>query len=134
MAKSIIPVKNPKSKWVQIDPNLDNGRLRMAVVWREARRHVGEDDLLQLRFGEEERHHRFLFHHTIAPLVRRRPPPRARIATPTCCDEPSLLVAPLVGRVVLLYCSRRNNGGRWRGGGHDPAMSGPLHPRWSRGA
>ena len=89
------------------------------VVWSEARRQVGEDDLLLLEFGDEEQHHRFLFRYMIASLVHRLPPSWARITASTCHDKPSSLpIEPLVGRVVLHYYNRRNNGGRWRGGGH----------------
>ena len=84
------------------NPNLHDGRLCVAVTWREARRYIQKPDLivLVLRFGDDERHHRFVFR-LGAPLVRRRHPPPARIAGPIGRDESSFPGAPLVGGVVL---------------------------------
>ena len=83
------------------NPNLHDGRLRVAVTWREARRYIQKPDLVvlvHLRFGDDERHHRFVFR-LGAPLVRRRhpPPPSARVAGPIGRDESSFPDAPLVG-------------------------------------
>ena len=92
----------------------------MAVAWRKARRYIQKPDLvvLVLRFGDDERHHRFVFR-LGAPLVRRRHPPPARIASSIGRDESSFPGAPLVGGVVLHYRRRNNiNGGRRRGGRH----------------
>ena len=95
--------KNPNStltnKKPQIDPNWNKWRLCVGAVWREARRHIEDFDvtvLVLLGFGDE-RHRRFLCRLVAAP-VHRRPPPRAHVAGPY---EPSSLVAPLVGGVVL---------------------------------
>ena len=92
----------------------------MAVTWREAMRHIQKSNLivLVLRFGDDERHHRFVFR-LGAPLVRRRhPPPSARVAGPIGRDESSFPDAPLVGGVVLHYRRRNDNGSRRRGGWH----------------
>ena len=102
------------------NPNLHDGRLRVAVAWREARRYIQKPDLvvLVLRFGDDERHHRFVFR-LGAPLVRRCNPPPARIAGPIGRDESSFPGAPLGGGVVLHYRRRNDiNGGRRRGGRH----------------
>ena len=93
----------------------------MAVTWREARRYIQKPDLvvLVLRFGDDERHHRFVFR-LGAPLVHRRHlPPPAHVAGPIGRDESSFPGAPLVGGVVLHYRRRNDiNGGRRRGGRH----------------
>ena len=105
------------------NPNLHNGRLCVAVAWREARRYIQKPDLVVLvllRFGDDERHHRFVFR-LGAPLVchRHHPPPPARVAGPIGRDESSFPGAPLVGGVVLHYRRRNDiNGGRRRGGRH----------------
>ena len=92
----------------------------MAIAWREARRYIQKPDLVVLvllRFGDDERHHRFVFR-LGAPLVHRRHlPPPARVAGPIGRDESSFPGAPLVGGVVLHYRQRNDiNGGRKRGG------------------
>ena len=96
-------LKNPNStltnKKPQIDPNRNKWRVRVGVVWHEARRHI-----LLLGFGDWGRL-QFMF----VLLLR-------RVAGPC---EPSSPVTPLVGGVVLHYRWRNNNGGRRRGGGHE---------------
>ena len=92
----------------------------MAVAWREARRYIQKPDLVVLVFlwfGDDERHHRFVFR-LCAPLVRRHhPPPPTRVAGPISRDESSFPGVPLVGGVVLHYRWRNDiNGGRRRGG------------------
>ena len=104
------------------NPNLHDGRLRVAVAWREARRYIQKPDLVVLvllRFGDYERHHRFVFR-LAAPLVHRRhPPPPVRVAGPIVRNESSFPGAPLVGGVVLHYRWQNDiNGGRRRGGRH----------------
>jgi hypothetical protein len=93
-----VAVKKPPN------PNLHDGRLRVAVAWREARRYIQKPDLVVLvllRFGDDERHHWFIFH-LGAPLFRRHhPPPPARVAGPIGHDESSFPGMPLVGGVVL---------------------------------
>ena len=66
------------------NPNQHDGRLRVAVAWHEARRYIQNPDLVVLvllRFGDDGRHHRFVFR-LVAPLVRRPPPPPTRVASP----------------------------------------------------
>jgi len=67
------------------NPNLHDGRLCAAVAWREARRYIQKPDLVVLVllwFGDDDRHHRFVFR-LGEPLVRRRPPPPpTRVASP----------------------------------------------------
>ena len=104
------------------NPNLHDGRLRVAVTWCEARRYIQKPDLVVLVllwFGDNKRHHRFVFR-LCAPLVRRHhPPPPTRVAGPISRDESSFPGVPLVGGVVLHYRWRNDiNGGRRRGGRH----------------
>ena len=104
------------------NPNLHDGRLRVVVAWREARRYMQKADLVVLvllGFGDDERHHRFVFR-LGAPLVchRHHPPPPARVAGPIVRNESSFPGAPLVGGVALHYRWRNDNGGRRRGGRH----------------
>ena len=90
-----IKLKNP-------NPNLLDGnlrdRVRVAVLWSEARRHIGHQ---HLRFF-------LLFLLNAPPVRRRRPPP------PICGDEPAIPVPLLLGRVVRRL-RQRNNGARRRG-------------------
>ena len=78
----------------------------MAVASHEARRYIQKPDLVvlvHLRFGDDERHHRFVFR-LCAPLVcRHHPPPPTRVAGPISRDESSFPGVPLVGGVVLHY-------------------------------
>ena len=101
------------------NPNLHDRRLRVAVAWHEARRYIQKPDLVVLRFGDDERHHRVVFR-LGAPLVcHRHPRPLARVAGPIDRDKSSFPGAPLVGGVVLHYWRCNGiNGGRRRGGRH----------------
>ena len=104
------------------NPNLHDGRLRVAVAWYEARRYIQNPDLVVLvllRFGDDERHHRFVFRLGASQVRHRHPPPPAHVAGPIDRDESSFPGAPLVGGVVLHYRRRNDiNGGRRRGGRH----------------
>ena len=121
-------LKNPNStltnKKHQIDPNRKKWRLRVGVVWREARKHIEDFDVtvLILLGSRDERHRRFLCRLAAAP-VRHRHPSRARVAGPC---EPSSPVAPLVGGVVLHYRRHNNNVGRRRGSGHERVTLAPA--------
>ena len=67
------------------NPNLHDERLCVAVAWREARRYIQKPDLVVLvllRFGDDERHHRFVFR-LAAPLVHRRPVSYTHLTLPT---------------------------------------------------
>ena len=109
------------NKKPQIDPNRKKWRLRVGVVWCEARRHIEDFDitvLVLLWFGDQ----RFLCRLAAAP-VHRRPPPRACVAGPCETSSP---VARLMGAVVLHYRQRNNNGSRRRGGGHERVTLAPA--------
>ena len=94
----------------------------MAVVWHEDRKYIQKDDLVVLvllQFGDDERHHQFVFH-LGAPLVHRchPPPPSAPIAGPIGREESSFSQRASGGRSGPPLSRCNDNGDRRRGGRH----------------